>query len=214
VAKRAEAITEARWPVILAVVGLGGSLLALPADLVVGPRWAVPALVGVLVLATILSHGAGEHRFDTILGYAISIIVTLALLFSLFRLIAELPSKSEPPKVILTSASILWVTNFLVFALWYWRLDAGGPHAREKRGTHTAGAFYFPQMMYKIKEPDGSDWIPNFIDYLFLAFATSTTLGPTDTPILSRWAKLLTAVQALISLLCVAILASRAIGLL
>lgn len=213
-AKPERTITEARWPVLVAVIGLGGCSLALPDPLLLGPRWAVPALVGILLVGTVIAHRAGNHRYDSIGGYAISIIVTLALLFSLFRLITAMSSKTEPPVLLLKSASILWVTNFLVFSLWYWRLDAGGPHEREKRGMHTAGAFFFPQMMYKLKEPDGRDWIPNFIDYLFLAFSTSTTLGPTDTPVLSRWAKLLTAVQALISLLCVAILASRAVGLL
>jgi hypothetical protein len=120
----------------------------------------------------------------------------------------------EPPGILLRSAAILWGTNILVFAIWYWRLDAGGPHEREDRGEHTDGAFFFPQMMHTAPPGGGAKWFPNFVDYLFIAFCTSTTLGPTDTAILSRWAKLLTMIQATISLLCVAVLASRAVGLL
>ncbi len=213
-AKPAEAITEARWPVIVAIVGLTGCSLALPDPLVLGPRWVVPALVGVLVVATYAAHRARNHRLDKMGGYAISIIVTLALVYSIVRLVMSLPGKVEPPAVLLKSASMLWVTNLLVFALWYWRLDAGGPHERERRGEHTAGAFLFPQMIMSGKADKNGDWIPNFVDYLFVAFVTSTTLGPADTAVLSRWAKLLTMVQALISLLCVGVVASRAVGLL
>ena len=213
-AKPAEAITEARWPVIVAIVGLTGCSLALPDELVLGPRWAFPVLVGVLVVATKAAHRTAKHHLDKMGGYAISVIVTLALIYSIVRLLMTLPSKTEPPGLLLKSASVLWVTNLLVFALWYWRLDGGGPHAREKRGVHTEGAFFFPQMMPG-GDADGDDrWMPNFVDYLFVAFATSTTLGPTDTAVMSRWAKVLTMVQSLIALICVGVLLSRGVGLL
>ncbi|MET0619989.1 MAG: hypothetical protein ABW056_06910, partial [Thermoanaerobaculia bacterium] len=114
---------------------------------------------------------------------------------------------------LLRSAAVLWVTNVLVFALWYWRLDAGGPHARDRRGGHDSGAFFFPQMMQGAPKQTPA-WSPNFVDYLFLAFCTSTAFSPTDTPVLSRWAKVLTMVQSLISLVCIAVLAAHAIGVL
>jgi len=201
--------TETRWPAAIAVIGLGGSSLALPEDMIPGPRWLVPILILVLLIPTILAHRRGRHRIDVVLGYAISVIVTLALIASLASLLRLVGSRSAPE--LLKSAAILWVTNILVFALWYWRLDAGGPHERAARGEHTAGAFFFPQMMDSAPNPDPS-WSPRFVDYLFVSFCTSTAFSPTDTPVLSRWAKLLTMVQALISLLCVAVLASKAIG--
>jgi hypothetical protein len=105
----------------------------------------------------------------------------------------------------------------LVFALWYWRLDAGGPSARDRRASHDNGAFLFPQMQLKdddAQEADGCPWSPLFIDYLFLAFNTSTALSPTDTPVLSRWAKVLVMIQATISLMVVAVLLGRAINIL
>ena len=133
---------------------------------------------------------------------------------SLALLIVRLPDKAESPRQLLRSATLLWVTNILVFAIWYWRLDAGGPHHREARSEHTAGAFFFPQMMDGAPIENPEDWTPRFVDYLFLAFNTSTAFSPTDTAILSRWAKVLCMLQSIISLSIVAILASRAVGML
>jgi hypothetical protein len=213
-AKEGTGNPEARWPVLIALVGVGGINLSLPHSLVVGPRWLLLALVVALLVPTVALHRAGLHRLDRVLGYAISILVTLALAASLALLIVTLPSKSETPASLLESAAALWVTNILVFAIWYWRLDAGGPHRRERRGRHTAGAFFFPQMMDGAPIEHPESWSPRFIDYVFLAFNTSTAFSPTDTAVLSRWAKGLSMLQAVISLLIVAILASRAVGLL
>lgn len=213
-AVRTIANPEGRWPVLVALLGVGGIALSLPHALVVGPRWLLLAVVLALLLPATLAHRAGNHHIDAILGYAISGVVTLALAASLALLILRLPSKAESPGELLRAATVLWVTNILVFAIWYWRLDAGGPHRRETRGKHTAGAFFFPQMMDGVPIEHPEDWAPRFIDYLFLAFNTSTAFSPTDTAILSRWAKGLCMLQALISLSIVAILASHAVGML
>ena len=205
---------ESRWPVLVALVGVGGISLSLPHSLVVGPRWLLLALVLVLLIPSTLAHRAGNHRIDKLFGYAISTVITLALAASLVLLIVRLPSKTESPGSLLASATTLWITNVLVFAIWYWRLDAGGPHAREKRGAHTAGAFFFPQMMDGVPIEHPETWMPRFVDYLFLAFNTSTAFSPTDTAILSRWAKALCMLQSLIALSIIAILASRAVGML
>src|SRR5262245_33239503 len=205
---------EARWPVLMAVLGVGGISLALPHSLVLGPRWLLPAGVAVLLVPTTLAHRYGRHELDRVLGYAISALLTFALAGSFVLLILRLPTKTDSPRESLRSASLLWVTNILVFAIWYWRLDAGGPHHRDARGKHTAGAFFFPQMMDGAPIENPGAWTPRFVDYLFLAFNTSTAFSPTDTAILSRWAKLLCMLQALISLLIVAIFASRAVGML
>jgi hypothetical protein len=199
---------------LIALLGVGGVSYSLPHTLVLGPRWLLLALVGALLVPTTLAHRAGRHDIDRVLGYVISVVMTLALAASLALLITTIPSKTETPAALLQSAAALWVTNILVFAIWYWRLDAGGPHRREARGKHTAGAFFFPQMMDGVPVEHPEDWVPRFIDYVFVAFNTSTAFSPTDTAVLSRWAKVLSMTQALISLLIVAILASRAVGLL
>ena len=205
---------EARWPVFIALVGVGGIEFSLPHKLVVGPRWLLPVVVLSLLIPTVIAHQMGRHHLDRILGYGVSTVVTLALVGSVVLLVATILQKSETAVSLLESATALWVTNVLVFAIWYWRLDAGGPHSREARARHTAGAFFFPQMMDGAPIENPESWQPRFVDYLFLAFNTSTAFSPTDTAVLSRWAKGLSMTQALISLTIVAILASRAVGLL
>jgi hypothetical protein len=96
-------------------------------------------------------------------------------------------------------------------------LDAGGPHQRDLRRSHTDGAFLFPQMLLdpELRIEMGEDqWSPGFVDYLFLAFNTSTAFSPTDVPVLSRWAKGLMMVQSMISLATIALLAARAVNIL
>ena len=144
-------------------------------------------------------------------------LVTVAMVGSLALLIKALPTRQETPEALLRSAAALWVTNVLVFASWYWRLDAGGPHQWDRRPGHVDGAFLFPQMTMDAaaKAAAGeSAWSPGFVDYLFLAFNTSTALSPTDAPVLSPWAKLLMMLQAMISLTIVVLLAARAVNIL
>jgi hypothetical protein len=154
---------------------------------------------------------------NTALGHVLSAVNTVFMVISLALLIRALPGQKESPTHLLWSAVALWVTNVLVFSLWYWRLDAGGPHCRDLRACHSEGAFLFPQMMMMpdVRSETGQEnWTPNFLDYLFLSFNTSTALSPTDTAILSRWAKVLMMLQALISLSIVALLAARAVNIL
>ena len=149
-----------------------------------------------------------------IFGFLVDFVLTAGLIVSVILLVVTLPKSKEPAKLLLSAAS-LWITNILVFALWYWRLDAGGPHQRDKRARHCDGAILFPQMTMSekaLREAGEQNWSPNFIDYLFLAFNTSTAFSPTDAPVLARWAKLLMMVQSLVSLLIIALLAARAIN--
>jgi hypothetical protein len=208
---------EPRWPAVVALLAVGALRFALPPALSIGPDWLLLAIVVVLLFPTVTARMRGSYWLNQVLGHLLTSIVTLDMLWSLYRLIAALPSHQEPPQLLLRSASLLWVTNILVFASWYWRLDAGGPREREIRGAHTDGAFLFPQMTLdrKSKQDMGEEhWTPGFIDYLFLAFNTSTAFSPTDSPVLSRWAKVLMMVQALISFTTVALLAARAINIL
>lgn len=213
VEKMRERKAEPRLPAIVALLAVGGIYTALPTSLIFGPRWLLLTVVIVLLIPTVISHRTGHHDLNRRLGYVVSGVITLALVLSISLLIQALPAKTESAPALLRSAAALWLTNILVFALWYWRLDGGGPHQRDRRKAHTEGAFLFPQMTEHSMEVD-KDWSPEFIDYLFIAFNTSTAFSPTDTPVLSRWAKGLTMVQATMSLLIVALLASRAIGIL
>jgi hypothetical protein len=208
---------EPRWPAMLALFAVGGLRLALPESLSIGPDWLLITIVAVLMIPTIWARHRGLDQLSKVLGYILTSIVTIDMVWSLALLVAALPSHKESPQDMLRSAAALWITNILVFASWYWRLDAGGPHARELRGVHTDGAFLFPQMTLtpqKSRDMDEQCWSPGFVDYLFLAFNTSTAFSPTDSPVLSAWAKVLMMVQALISFATVALLAARAVNIL
>lgn len=208
---------EPRWPAIVAGLAVGGLYMALPENLSFGPRWLLMAVVMVLELPLIVSRRRGHHNFNQILGHILLAFITLFMIASLALLVHALPLHKEAPLVLLRSAVCLWATNVLVFASWYWRLDAGGPHIRSLQAGHMDGAFLFPQMSLdkgQRAEVGVEDWSPQFADYLFLAFNTSTALSPADTAVLSRWAKLLMMVQATISLAVIALLAARAVNIL
>lgn len=209
---------EPRWPAGVTVVAIGGLFAALPSSLTfAGSRWLLLATVLVLTAPTIISHRTGHHFLNQILGYILNGVVTATMIASLGLLISAVTEHAITPPQLLGSAAALWVSNILIFASWYWHLDAGGPHARARTLGHTDGAFLFPQMTMDpaAKKAAGEhDWEPNFVDYLFLAFNTSPAFSPTDVPVLSRWAKGLMMIQSLVSLLVIALLAGRAVNIL
>jgi uncharacterized membrane protein len=191
------------------LLAIGMLQLALPRSMTVGPAWLLLVIVVVLLIPIILARRAGWLRLNHSFSVVLAVIITVGLVAAVLGLAAALPAHREPPVTLLRAAADLWVTNVLVFAYWYWKLDAGGPNVRDARG-HQNGAFFFPQFMQKATTP----WRPGFIDYLFLAFTTSTAFSPTDTPVLSQWAKVLMMLQATISFTTVTVLIARAINIL
>src|SRR6266516_4806557 len=193
---------EPRWQAILAFLAIGGIYLALPPWVIVVPIWLLPALIAMLLVPTVVTHRMGRHSLNHALGIAISSTTTLALIGSV---------------ILLLTGGELWLTNVLVFALWYWRLDGGGPTVRDRRREFGSRSFVFPQMQIEKIERrrfNVGGWRPGFVDYLFIAFTQSSTFGPTDAPILARWAKVLIICQIFISLTIVVLLISRAVGIL
>ncbi|HET6977158.1 MAG TPA: hypothetical protein VFI24_12595 [Pyrinomonadaceae bacterium] len=209
---------EPIWPPLAAMLAVGGLYAALPNTLLAGaPRWLLVAIIIGMLIPMLIFHYIGNHALHQTLGYFLNSIVTTALIFSLTLLLKEVTEHQVTPPQLLRSAASLWMANILIFASWYWRLDGGGPQERARTTGHTDGAFLFPQMTMppEAKIAAGEqEWEPNFVDYLFLAFNTSTAFSPTDVPVLSRWAKSLMMIQALISLLVIALLAGRAVNIL
>jgi hypothetical protein len=204
---------EPRWPGFLALLAGAGLHYALPSRLSVGPDWVLPVIIAALLVVVMATHRRGLVEWARWLTFAAVVALTLALITSLALLIQGLPAHKDKPAELLRSAAVLWITNVLVFALWYWKLDAGGPTGRD---LHTGespipSSFLFPQM---IRQPIDITWAPEFIDYLFLAFNTSTAFSPTDTAVLDGWAKIMTMLQSLISLSVLVVLAARAINVL
>jgi hypothetical protein len=204
------------WPAVLAVLAVGGLNLSLPEPLTFGPSWLLLVVVTVLLIPVLVARMRGSFELNQKLGYVLLWVVTAALVWSVWLLVLSLPRHTLAPLALLRSAGALWITNVLVFASWYWRLDAGGPHARNLSTCHTKGDFLFPQMTLApgTQTPLDPAWSPGFVDYLFLAFNTSTAFSPTDSPVLSRWAKVAMMVQSSISLVTLALLAARAVNIL
>jgi hypothetical protein len=203
---------EPRWPAALAILATAALDLVLPEPFSFGPGWLLPAIVSTLMIPTVVAYRSGRLTLNRILSHVVMGVLTASMVWSLAVLIVRLPGHRDTPQELLRAATTLWVANILVFASWYWRLDAGGPNERDRRTSHMYGAFLFPQMMGSSKQARA--WRPGFVDYLFLAFNTSTAFSPTDVPVLSRWAKLMMMVQALISLATVALIAARAVNIL
>ena len=207
---------EPRWPALVAALAVGVLAYILPEPLTVGPGWLPFAVIATLLIPTLVFHRTGNMRMNDFFGYSTLLVLTLVVASSLTLLVLRLPSHADSPGELLKSAAALWGANVLVFASWYWRLDGGGPNQRRQRDEH-AGAFLFPQMLLdkKLLRALGEEnWSPGFIDYLFLAFNTSTAFSPTDVPVLSHWAKVMMIVQSGISLTTLALLAARAVNIL
>ena len=130
---------EPRWPALIAVLCAGGLNYALPSALAFGPRWLLFAILFVLMIPTVILHRVGHHRLNAIIGHIIAGIMTCFMIWSVSLLVYALTnpkSHTLSAQELLHSAAFLWITNVLVFALWYWRLDAGGPNTREHQRQH------------------------------------------------------------------------------
>lgn len=209
-----------RWPVLLVLFAISGLYASLPPPLLnsLDPNLGLIPLVTVAILAAplVVTHQKGQTKVSEALAYVLLAILTLFLIISLYLLVSGVIHELARSTELLRSAAALWVTNILIFSCWYWRLDAGGPHKREHRVRHEKGVFLFPQMTMSAEMLDLTDqtnWKPGYWDYLFLAFNSSTALSPTDSPVLSRWAKGLMMLQASISLTIVVLVAARAVNI-
>ncbi|MGI8691256.1 MAG: hypothetical protein ACR2M3_21965 [Thermomicrobiales bacterium] len=198
-----------RWESLIAAFAIGAAYALLPDTLRLGPRWLLGALIVVLLIPLYGALVRGNYQLTRTFGMILTGLVTAAITASAIRLIIRLPGDKTPPTQLLRDGAVIWGANILVFAIWYWELDCGGPHARHVK-RYTSTDFLFPQFT----TPDAAEtnWSPRFLDYLFLSFNTSAAFSPTDTLILSRPPKVLMMMQSLISIAVVAVLISRAIN--
>jgi hypothetical protein len=209
---------KVRWPAWVALLAVAVLYEALPKSLYWGPRGLMSGVVGIMIIPLFVTQWRNYLRLNRILGLGVNILITLYMIISIVRIVAAVLHGYIGPGNLLFSSMALWGTNILVFALWYWNLDAGGPNRRELQEGTWFGAFFFPQMQISLSQDKNMpasirNWQANFIDYLFIAFNTSTAFSPTDTPVLTQWAKLMSMIQALISLTIVVMLAAKAISL-
>jgi hypothetical protein len=206
-------------------------MLFVNSNLVMGPKWLGPALelaiLAPLSVATAWTQRraqtATEERHWLVVGQfrrairltalLLTVLVMLMNFEALIAVVRALISGSKGPsgQSLLIDALNIWFTNVVVFALWYWNIDAGGPASRGLSGK-AAPDFLFPQMLGSGDGDPG--WSPGFIDYFYVSFTNATAFSPTDTMPLSPQSKILMAIEAAVSLLTVGIVAARAVNIL
>lgn len=197
----------------------------MPPRFVFGKAWVMPLVVLVFLIpliATMPLHRR-EPRLQRVLAIALIATMTLFNVASVVTLVLFVLGKSAAHKIssgeeLLMAAVPLWVTNVLIFALWFWETDAGGPIRRgqkESAETFSHADFVFPQMSIP-NHPAYMErnWKPLLLDYVFLAFNNATAFSPADTFPLTRRAKVMVMSEALTSLVTLAVIAARAINIL
>ncbi len=207
---------EAFWPVQLTVLAAIGLQIGLPERLTVGPTWLIPALEGVLLIGLSLATPRQlehEHRGRRRIAIALTAFVSAANVFSLVELTHHLLHSKVPTngRELIISGMLIWLTNFLIFALWYWEMDRGGP-GRRAAGHDGPPDFLFPQMSDDRIEP--RYWRPQFLDYLYVSLTNATAFSPTDTMPLTPMAKSIMGVQSIVSLVTLGLVVSRAVNIL
>jgi uncharacterized membrane protein len=205
---------EPRWPASLALLACAGLYLLLPGRLEVGPRWLLP----ILVVLPLIPLSARRHRHPNdapwvrYLCLSLIALVTLANFISVGLLVNHLLNAhvSQGRQLVYSAVSI-WLTNVIVFGLWYWEMDRGGPHLRAG-SDKLQPDIQFPQMENPSLAP--KDWRPSFVDYLYTSFANGTSFAPADAMPLTPRVKALFAGESIASLVTIAIVAARAVNIL
>lgn len=213
-ARVSERQAEPRWPASVALVVCAGLYLALPNRLVVGPKWILP----VLIILPLIPLSAGRHRHPNEsrhvrwLTLSLIALVTAANVASMTLLVHHLlHTRVVQGRALIYSAVAVWLTNVIVFGLWFWEIDRGGPH-RRSGGSELWPDLQFPQMENPDLAPPG--WRPSFADYLYTAFANGTSFAPADAMPLSVRMKTLFLGESLVSLITIAVVAARAVNIL
>jgi len=205
---------EGRWPVTIAVLAAMAMQIPLPDRLAVHPRWLLLTLEALLLVGLFVANPKRIERQSAPLRGASIVfigIISTANAWSAAKLVAGLVQGREGQNAsqLLVTGGAIWLTNMIVFSLWYWELDRGGPVARAN-ATMVYPDFLFAQMQSPDLAPQ--DWEPAFIDYLYLSFTNATAFSPTDVLPLTRWAKLTMMVQSAVSLTTVALVIARAVN--
>jgi hypothetical protein len=206
---------EARWPMAAAVLAAIALTAVLPDSERAGPRWLLPVIEGLLLIALVVGDpGKIDRRSRTlrVLSIVLVSVLVLGALWSTAALIGDLihgGAVTNSASELLEAGFAVWTLNIIAFALLYWELDAGGPAVRaHHRSVHPDLAF--PQHLTPGIAPPS--WRPLFIDYLYLGFTNATALSPTDVMPLVPWAKITMAIQSVISIAILGLVVARAVN--
>jgi hypothetical protein len=192
--------------------------LAVPPQITELPRWLLPAIGAALLIPLVWTNPLHLHMDEPWLRKIELVLLAVLVLINAIYLLGMIvyldAGQSNDGKVLVKAALLIWVTNVVAFAVWYWEIDRGGPFARMPEHEHEEerADLLFPQMTADL--PGWQGWLPGFTDYLFVAFTAATAFSPTDTMPLTARTKALMGIQSGISLLTIAIIAARAVNVL
>ena len=198
------------WNAIGGLVAIGVLFALLPDKVSIGPRWFLLVIEGVFIIPFVFAVLTRRNISPVTLrvgSLALLAIVTIVLAIGIVHMISTLKTQLNGFGLLYTGL-LLYGCNILMFALWYWEIDGGGPE-RRRQAAHQLPDFLFPQQMGGLDE----NWVPHFFDYLYVAFTGSTAFSPTDTMPLSHRAKFLMMVEAILALLLLSFVVSRAINI-
>jgi len=210
----AEANREPHWPASVALLVCAGLYFALPNRLVVGPRWLLPILIvlPLIPLSFRKPRHANEAKWVRVLTLSLIAAITLANIIYMSLLVHHLlRAHVTAGRSLIYSAIAVWITNVIVYGLWFWEIDRGGPH-RRSNGEIIYPDIQFPQMENPKLAPE--NWRPRFTDYLYTSFANGTSFAPADAMPLTLRAKTLFVAESVVSLVTIAIVAARAVNIL
>lgn len=211
-----EILSEAHWPASLAVIAALVLQVALPDALIVGPKWVLPALELLLLVPLTIAKPRRRHSDPPVvrtMSIVLIALVNIANIGSLLLLAHDvIGGRHVIGRQLVFSSILIWLTNVLIFGLWFWELDRRGPGARTLSRPHPPD-FLFPQMA----NPDACEvrrWRPNFVDYLYISLTNATAFSPTDTMPLTIGIKAVMSLQSVASLVTVVLVAARAVNIL
>jgi len=211
---------ESRWPVLLALIAAIALQRAIPERYTVVPRWPLIGMeVALLILLLIinpvrLTRSTRVGKVATlVLLAAITADNTASAVLLDYRILSGQVSNNAA--VLLGSGAAVFGTNIIVFGIWYWELDRGGPFARagvKHTPKRAIPDFMFPQMANPDVAP--KNWRPTFIDYLYTSITNVMAFSPTDTMPLTPRAKAMMTLQAVVAVSTLALVVARAVNVL
>jgi len=204
---------ESVWHVLIAVLLAIVLQLSLANKLTIGPKYIIAASRHCL-LVTLAVTGSAKHTSITKFRHTLAIVliafISIANFSSLVLVIHSLfNAGTVTGRELIVSGLAIYLTNIIIFGLWYWELDEG-----DATDAHKVNDFLFPQMNADPIITGQPDWKPSFFDYLYVSVTNGTAFSPTDTLPLTHRAKLLMTLQSLIALLTIALVAARAVNIL
>ncbi|MGO9456770.1 MAG: hypothetical protein ACLP62_06955 [Acidimicrobiales bacterium] len=212
----ADVIGEKRWPMAVTLLVAMALPFFLPTNYSFAPRWVIPVIEGILLVALIVADPGRIDRRSTFvrtLSLALVVILVAGAAGATGRLVVDLVrggAETNSPSGLLRIGGVVWVYVVITFSFLYWELDGGGPEARA-RSTPQFPDLAFPEHLNPHVMRPG--WRPQFFDYLYLGFTDSTAFSPTDVMPIARWAKLAMAAQATASLIILGLVIARAVNI-